>query len=214
VPNPKISKTPTPAQRRAERALVIRAQQGETTAIEALLHQHRGRIERLANSIVKNPMDAEEVAQDVMMAVTHKIDRFRGDASLSTWIHRIAINAALMHRRRDKSSTIISMEDAPPIVERQDMTGQPRRSAADPMLRKEFWDKVWGAVDDLDDKYRTVFILRDVEGLSTEDAATALGLKIPALKSRLHRARLALRQRLEHYFEADAEGLREPALAA
>ena len=204
----------TPAQRRAERSLVTRAQQGESEAIESLLHQHRGRIERLANSIVKNPMDAEEVAQDVMMAVTHKIDRFRGDASLSTWIHRIAINAALMHRRRDKSSTVVSMEDAPPIVERRDLNGQPRRAAADPTLQQEFWQKVWNAVDDLDDKYRTAFILRDVEGLSTEDAATALGLKVPALKSRLHRARLALRQQLGPYFESDAGGLREPALAA
>lgn len=206
--------TTTPAQRQAERSLVVRAQQGESKAIESLLHLHRGRIERLANSIVKNPMDAEEVAQDVMVAVTHKIDRFRGDASLSTWIHRIAINAALMHRRRDKSSTVVSMEDAPPIVEHRDLSGQPRRSAADPTLQQEFWQKVWDAVDDLDDKYRTAFILRDVEGLSTENAATALGLKVPALKSRLHRARLALRQQLGTYFESEAGGRRESALAA
>lgn len=183
-------------------------------AIETLLDLHRGRIERLAHSIVKNPMDAEEVVQDVMMAVTDKIDRFRGDASLSTWIHRIAINAALMHRRRDKSSTVMSIDDAPPVVERCDLSGQPRRPVTDPTLQKEFWEKVWNAVDALDEKYRTVFILRDVEGLSTEDAATVLDLKIPALKSRLHRARLALRQQLRGYFDADTEGLREPALAA
>lgn len=206
--------TTTPAERQAERALVVRAQLGEIDAIESILDLHRGRIERLAHSIVKNPMDAEEVAQDVMMTVTHKIDRFRGDASLSTWIHRIAINAALMHRRRDKSSTVVSIQDAPPIVERRDLSGQPRKAAADPTLQQEFWEKVWGAVDCLDDKYRTAFILRDVEGLSTEDAATALGLKVPALKSRLHRARIALREQLTPYFEADTKGLLEPALAA
>ncbi|MBT3344723.1 MAG: sigma-70 family RNA polymerase sigma factor [Gemmatimonadetes bacterium] len=206
--------TTTPAERQAERALVVRAQLGEIDAIESILDLHRGRIERLAHSIVKNPMDAEEVAQDVMMTVTHKIDRFRGDASLSTWIHRIAINAALMHRRRDKSSTVVSIQDAPPIVERRDLSGQPRKAAADPTLQQEFWEKVWGAVDCLDDKYRTAFILRDVEGLSTEDAATALGLKVPALKSRLHRARIALREQLTTYFEADTKGLLEPALAA
>jgi RNA polymerase sigma-70 factor (ECF subfamily) len=196
--------------------LVQRAQQGEAMAMDFLLARHRGRVERLTHSIVKNPMDAEEVAQDVLLSVRSKIDRFRGDSALTTWIHRITVNAALMHKRRDKSSTVVSLDDAPPSLEGRraaDEISTPSRSA-DETLRDEFWDVIWQAVDELDEKYRTAFILRDVEGLSTEEAARSLGLKIPALKSRLHRARLALRERLLPYLDGAAAAHLAPALAA
>lgn len=198
-----------------EADLVLRAQSGETPAMDFLLAKHRGRIERLTHSIVKNPMDAEEVAQDVLMSVRGKIDRFRGDSALTTWIHRIAVNTALMHKRRDKSSSVVSLDDAPPSLEGREIqaTGRATRPT-DTTLQDEFWNVVWEAVDELDEKYRAVFVMRDVEGLTTEETARVLGLKIPALKSRLHRARNALRQSLTPYFRHDAEAVEEFALAA
>ena len=92
--------------------MVARAQRGERRAMEHILRTHRDRVHRLAQSIVHNPMDAEEVAQDVLTAVSNKLDRFRGDSNLSTWIHRIAINTALMHKRRDRSSSSLSLDEA------------------------------------------------------------------------------------------------------
>ena len=172
-------------------ALVTRAQDGDHHAISEILNQHSTRIERLAGSIVRNPMDVEEVVQDVMMTITAKINSFRGEANLTTWIHRITVNAALMQRRRDHSSSVISLNTTsaePPPYEIQ-----PQNPPVDRTLRAEFWSVVWDAVDRLDSKYRTVLVLRDVDGLSTEETARALGLKIPAVKSRLHRARKALK---------------------
>ncbi len=148
-------------------------------------------------------MDAEEVAQDVLMAVSRKISRFRGDSTLSTWIHRIAVNAALMHKRRDRSSRSMSLDEARPAdkSELQRPLGESwAHQPSDPILQREFWEVMWEAVDRLDGKYRSVFVLRDVEGLTTEETANTLGLKIPAVKSRLHRARNALRKRLSGYF--------------
>ena len=96
----------TSPKRRAQAALVARARKGENAALNQIFTEHRGRIERLAQSIVKDPMDAEEVVQDVLLTVSAKLDRFRGDSSLSTWIHRIAVNAALMHRRHRRAVTV------------------------------------------------------------------------------------------------------------
>lgn len=206
-----------------ESALVTRAQDGDDDAIGEILSRHRGRIQRLAHSIVRNQMDAEEVVQDVMMAIARKIDRFRGEANLTTWIHRITVNAALMQRRRDRSASIVSLETTTSqddyahsleLPERPEWRGaiEEHEPPVDRTLRQEFWSVVWDAVGELDAKYGSVFVMRDVDGLSTVETAQALGLKIPAVKSRLHRARKALKSHLAWYF--DGAG-REPfALAA
>ena len=196
-----------------EPALISRAQGGDGEAVSEILIRHRGRVQRLAHSIVRNPMDAEEVVQDVMMTIANKIDRFRGDANLTTWIHRIAVNAALMQRRRDRSASVFSLETTSSYDD-DDGHGVPLPATAaavsaiapqdppvDRTLRKEFWAVIWDAVGELDAKYRSVFVMRDVDGLSTEETAQALGLKIPAVKSRLHRARRRLKSHLAWYFE-------------
>jgi len=196
---------PVSTDRQAQAALVARARDGETAALDQIFTDHRGRIERLAHSIVKDPMDAEEVVQDVLLTISRKLDRFRGDSSLSTWVHRIAINAALMHKRRKRAVTV-PLDEARPAVDLADARAAHSGFAQtmDPTLRTELWDKVWEAVDGLGEKYRGVFILRDVEGLTTEEAARTLGLKVPAVKSRLHRARHALRDALGPYFDEPA----------
>ena len=188
-----------------ERELVQRVRCGDVAAFEAVLDRHQERVLRVIFSILKDPMDTEEVAQDVFLTVFDKIDSFRGDASFSTWVHRIAVNAALMHRRRDRSGLNVSLDEAMPAfgenghiaVDVADWSEQ----TSDPALQSEARAIIQAAVDQLDDKYRTVFILRDVEGFTTEETAGILELGIPAVKSRLHRARLYLRRELAGYFE-------------
>lgn len=188
-----------------ERELVKRARRGDAAAFEAVLDRHQERVLRVIFSILKDPMDTEEVAQDVFLTVFDKIDSFRGDASFSTWIHRIAVNAALMHRRRDRSGLNVSLDEVMPAFEENghiavgvvDWSEQ----TSDPALQSETRAVIQAAVDQLDDIYQTVFILRDVEGFTTEETAGILELGIPAVKSRLHRARLYLRRELAGYFE-------------
>jgi len=150
-------------------------------------------------------MDTEEVTQDVFLAVFEKIERFRGDSSFFTWVHRIAVNAALMRKRRDKSALDVPLDDVLPAFEDNGHIAMDvadwSPQASDPALQEETRRVIQAAVKRLDEKYQTVFILRDVEGFSTEETAQILEMGVPAIKSRLHRARLALRKELANYFE-------------
>lgn len=204
-----VSKSPSARPDGDERALVLQARQGSAAAFEEVLNRHQDRVLRVIFSILKDPMDTEEVAQDVFLTVFDKIDTFRGDASFGTWIHRIAVNAALMHRRRDRAGVDVSLEETMPAfhdnghiaVDVADWSEQ----ADDPALRSEARAVIQKAVDALDSKYRVVFLLRDVEGFTTQETAEILDLGIPAVKSRLHRARLYLRRALAAYFERQPE---------
>lgn len=188
-----------------EPELVARARSGDQAAFELILNRYQARITRLVFSILKDLMDTEEVVQDVFLTVFEKIDQFRGESRFSTWIHRIAVNAALMRKRRDRTGADVSLEELMPefddrghiAVSVADWSEQ----AGDPVLQQETQAVIQEAVAGLDDKYQTVFLLRDVEGLSTEETAGVLGLGVPAVKSRLHRARLFLRRELARYFE-------------
>ena len=149
-------------------------------------------------------MEAEEAVQDVFFTVFEKIHTSRGDSSFSTWIHRIAINAALLRRRRDKTSANVSLDEGVPRLdegttwlEKADDWSSPPR---DTVLEKEASRVIAEAVARLDSKYSTVFKLRDVEGFSIESTARMLELGVPAVKTRLHRARLHLRRELATYF--------------
>ena len=188
-----------------ERSLVLQARNGSDAAFEEVLSRHQQRVFRVVLSILRDPMDSEEVVQDVFVTVFEKIDSFRGDSSFTTWIHRIAVNAALMHRRRDRSGVNVSLEDTMPAFREDGHIATDvadwSEQANDPALASEARQIIQAAVDELDGIYRTVFLLRDVEGFSTEETADILQLGIPAVKSRLHRARLYLRRALAGYFE-------------
>ena len=185
--------------------LVQQARDGDVAAFETLLDRYQQRVLRIVLPIVKNSMDAEEVVQDVFLSVFEKIDRFRGDSSLSTWIHRIAVNTALMRRRRHKPGVDVPLDDVLPAFEENGHIAADvadwSREAADPALQEEASAVISAAVDQLDDKYLSVFMLRDVEGFSTAETAGILELGISAVKSRLHRARLYLRKELAEYFD-------------
>jgi RNA polymerase sigma-70 factor (ECF subfamily) len=155
-------------------------------------------------------MEAEEVVQDVFVAVFRKIDRFRGESSFSTWIHRIAVNAALMRRRRNKPGVDAALEDLLPDFEESGHLAADivdwSQEASDPALQEEAREVIAAAIDQLEEKYYAVFMLRDVEGFSTEETGRILELGKSAVKSRLHRARLFLRGKLATYFERRPRG--------
>ena len=189
--------------------LVRRARTGDIEAFEKLLGRHQQRVLRVVLSIVKEPMDAEEVAQEVFLTVFEKIDKFRGDASFSTWLHRVAVNAALMQRRKKKADRSVPLDEVMPAFDDKGMiavnVGDWTERAEDPVLQQEARAVIETAVDKLKEIYRTVFTLRDIQGFSTEETAAILDLSIAAVKTRLHRARLFLRSELADYFEKQAK---------
>ena len=185
--------------------LVERARAGDLEAFEELLGCHQQRVMRVVLSILKEPMDTEEVAQDVFLTVFEKIDHFRGDSSFSTWLHRVAVNAALMRRRKSKADRSVPLDDVMPSFDERghlavDIADWSQQAGA-PVLARAAGEVIEAAVEKLDEMYRTVFALRDVQGFSTEETAEILELSVPAVKSRLHRARLFLRRELAEYFE-------------
>ena len=182
--------------------LVARLKAGDQAAYAQLVEEHAGRIYRLALRMMGNEADAEDVLQETFLNAFRSIDRFEERSSLSTWLYRIASNAALMRLRR-KEPEQISVDEP---LERDDGDLVPRQFfdfcclPEEDLLRDEAVAEMNRAVEELPPTLRSVFILRDIEGLSTEETAKALGLSVSAVKSRLMRARLKLRERLSQYF--------------
>jgi RNA polymerase sigma-70 factor (ECF subfamily) len=188
----------------AERQLIGRMQEGDGTAVADLASTYGPRIHQLALRYVKNWEDAEEVTQDVLMKVYRKIEAFRGDAALSSWIYRITFNTA-MSRLRSTRGTRMTEVQTPEIPAAE----QSERAPADPadwssladdqMMRGQLRDRLIASLGHLPTVYRVPVILRDIQGLSTEEASAILGVKPQTLKSRLHRGRLMLRERLADF---------------
>jgi len=159
------------------------------------------KIYQLAFRYLKNREDAEEVAQDVLLKVYQKIDAFRGDAALSSWIYRITFNAAMSRLREFKQNLPVAPEKASDgdmqPVRREIVDWSPL--ADEELLRAEMRKSLVRALQQLPLLYRAPVILRDVQGLSTEEASAVLQVKEQTLKSRLHRGRLMLREHLAHF---------------
>lgn len=174
--------------------LLARAQEGDAQAFEALVEEHAPAVYAMALRFTDSPEEAEEVLQDTFLTAFRKLDSFREEAALSTWLTRIAINHALMRRRRKRPEQ--PLPEAP-RRELADWSDEPEALYQEEELRTLLLQ----AVDRLPPKYREVFWLRDVEGLGGQEVADLLELSLPAVKSRLLRARLALREELAPYFE-------------
>jgi len=189
-----------------EQALIERLRTGDQLAVAELASDYGPKVYQLAFRYLKNREDAEEVAQDVLMKGVNKIDAFRGDSALSSWIYRITFNTAMSRLRNAKAARA---GEAP--EESLDATGpngeRPSRhevadwsSLADEhVMRSELRRKLVKAVLELPAIYRAPVVLRDLQGLSTEEASAVLNVKDQTLKSRLHRGRLILRQRLADF---------------
>src|SRR6267378_2086317 len=192
----------TPAEVFDEAPLVERARSGDAAAFSELVNRYERKIFRLAKHITQNDEDAEDVLQETFLKAYSHLDTFQGQSKFYTWIVRIAVNEALMKLRKRKSSKTVSL-DEPTDTGEETMVREiavwdedPEQKYSQSELR-EILDK---AVESLKPAFRTVFVLRDIEELSTEETASALDISIPAVKSRLLRARLQLREKLTKFF--------------
>ena len=183
--------------------LVASARKGDTASFSVLLRRYEGKIFRLAMNITQNREDAEDVLQEAFLKAYEHLDQFQGNSRFYTWIVRIAVNQALMKLRKRKSDRSVSLDEQ---IDTGEDTVVREIAAWDPdpeerFSQDEMHSILTAAIDELAPIYRTVFTLRDVDGLSTEETAEALELTVPAVKSRLLRARLQLREKLTRFFK-------------
>ncbi|MBI2205134.1 MAG: sigma-70 family RNA polymerase sigma factor [Candidatus Rokubacteria bacterium] len=179
-------------------------QRGEPDAVAALIDRYGGWIYRVAARLLRDPRDAEEVTQDVLMTIVRKIGTFRREAAFSSWLYRIAANAAYERLRSRRSRTEVPLEPLLAVFDDDGRHVEPvvdwSTQLDDPAAAEETRSAIERGIGRLPTEYRVVLVLRDVEGLTNEEAARALGLTVAAVKSRLHRARLFLRQELAQVF--------------
>src|SRR3954467_2629533 len=191
-----------------EQVLVQAARQGDIGAFEELVKRYDRNVFRIANHITQNREDAEDVVQDAFLKAYQNLGQFQGQSKFYTWLVRIAVNEALMRLRRRRPERMVSLDEDI----KTDEDSMPREVAdwaPNPeqlYTQAELKDILGKTIQGLPPSFRTVFVLRDVEGLSTEETADALELSVPAVKSRLLRARLQLRERLNKYFKQKRDG--------
>jgi RNA polymerase sigma-70 factor (ECF subfamily) len=185
--------------------LVDRLKRGDEDAFGTLLARYRGKVYGLAMTMTRNPQDAEEVTQDVFLAVYRKIGAFNGRAAFSTWLYRIASNAALMKLRGRRSEPHLPIEENGAVFTPEGRFARPvadwSEVPEDRLLAAESRRVLKQAIEALPPDYKAVVVLRDIEGLANPEVAEILGATVLAVKSRLHRARLALRARLAAHFQ-------------
>ena len=189
-----------------DRELLARAQAGDMSAFEALVGKHEEKVYGLALRMTRSEADAAEITQDTFLSAYQHLSEFRGEAAFGSWVHRIAANNALMRLRRQKVVDIVSDELAgPEFTERGSLADGPEsdwsKRADDKILEDELGRAIQAATDALPEGYREVFLLKDVEGLSYEEISEMVGISVPAVKSRLHRARLALRGAIDAFYK-------------
>lgn len=193
----------------SDESLVDRARAKDEAAFEELVSRYEDKLYRLAMRFVRNETDAQEILQDAFLSAWRNLPTFEGRAQFGSWMYRVTVNASLMLLRSRNRHPEVTVDDVEPSVLNDAVaeSGQTMRSSTDWSQRpddqlqsEEMRRHIQRSVDALPDGLRTVFLLRDVEELSTEDTAELLELSVPAVKTRLHRARLALREAIGRYF--------------
>ncbi|MHC4452402.1 MAG: sigma-70 family RNA polymerase sigma factor [Planctomycetota bacterium] len=191
----------------SEAELIGRLQAGDDTAYEQLVRENSPRLLAVARRFLRNEEDARDAVQEGFLSAFKALGRFEGGSKLSTWLHRIVVNASLMKLRSKKRKPERSIEEMLPGYKADghpDEFFEPwRETGEDAASVKEERELVRKYIDELPDNYRNVLLLRDIEGIDTEETAKLLDLTPGAVKTRLHRARLALRQLLDPHFRPD-----------
>jgi len=187
--------------------LVEKLRRGDIDAPDLLVETFGDRVYRLAIRITGNEQDAEEVVQDALWTAARKIDTFKGESAFGSWLYRITANTAYQKLRgRQAKKHEVPWEDLFPTFDELGQHVDPvsdwSPKAEEPALQNELRTVLSTAIDDLPEDYRTAFLMHDVEGLSNPEIAESLGISLPAVKSRVHRSRLFLRQRLSRYLTA------------
>lgn len=179
-------------------ALAARAARGDSSAFRAIMERHNRRLYRVARALLQDDAEAEDAVQEAYLRAFAALPRFRGEASLGTWLTRITLNEALGRRRRQRSTVDlqeVDMPDASRVIPFPGLetAGDPERAAAQAQIR----GLLESSIDALPEAFRVVFVMRDVEELSIEETAKFLGLRPATVKTRLHRARRLLRESLD-----------------
>jgi RNA polymerase sigma-70 factor (ECF subfamily) len=191
-------------------ALVARAKEKDFEAFETLVERYQDKVYRLAFRFMRNETEAKEIVQETLLSVWRKLDGFKGDSQFSSWLYRVTANAALMRLRTQRRHPEVSTEELDPsFLDRGGPAYGQVTSPGDNWARRpddelqsdELRRQLQRAIDDLPEIYRTVFLIRDVDGFSTEETAEALDISVPTVKTRLHRARIALREAIGQYFD-------------
>lgn len=176
---------------------------GDTDSFVELVQRYTEKVHNLAMRITRNEQDTEEILQDVFVTVYNKIHTFQGKSAFSSWLYRITANTAFMKLRQRRKHSAVCIDDVPHAgagsgwhSSRSDMSDTTYMS-----VRHELKSTLDQAIQALPDEYRTIFILRDVDGLSNQEVGEILQISVPAVKSRLHRSRLMLRKRLQRFYD-------------
>lgn len=211
-PHPQAQFLPTPVQRilpphLEDEVLVKMSQQGDNTAFEELVKRYEKKTYNLIVRMLNNEEESSDVLQETFLQAYKMITKFRGKSQFYTWLYRIAINNSLMRLRKHKHQTVSldePVKDDTEEMPRQipDFSHNPERNVDTQEIKQIVVD----SLDKLPDDYRSVLVLRDVDGLSNKEVGKILKLSIPAVKSRLHRARMFLRTELSKYF---VEGVKQ-----
>ena len=192
----------------SDRDLLEQARAGDARALETLLERHQAEIYRFGMAMCRNPEDARDVLQDTMFAMARGVRDFRGASSISTWLYSVARSFCIKKRRRSKFAPAERSLDSDVSPEAAGLT-DPAKLPDEVLAGKEVERALGDAIGSLEPMYREVLLLRDAEGLSAAEVAEVLGIGVQAVKSRLHRARLAVRARV-----APLLGIRPDASAA
>jgi len=196
------------AEESSEMALVRAAKKGDLEAFSQLVRLYDRNVFRIAQHITHNEEDAQDVVQEAFLKAYTNLEQFQGNSKFYTWLVRIAVNEALMKLRKRRTSKTVSLDDDV-VTEEGAMPREVADWSPNPEQiygQTELGEILKKTIQGLPPAFRTVFVLRDVEGLSTEETAEMLGLSVPAVKSRLLRARLQLRERLGKFFNSKKSG--------
>ena len=198
--------SPGPPRVDADADLVEALRRGDADAAEHLLERFGDRVYRLTLRITGQAEDAEEAAQDALWTAARKIDTFKGESAFGSWLYRIAANAAYQKlRSRRAKAREIALDDVLPNLDGDGQHFEPMADWSERVderaLTKELRDVLERAIDGLPPDYRTALVMHDVEGLSNPDIAATLDISLPAVKSRVHRARLWVRKQLAEYMD-------------
>jgi RNA polymerase sigma-70 factor (ECF subfamily) len=190
----------------ADADLLAALRREDENATALLVERYGDRVYRLGLRITGSPEDAEEVAQDALWTAARKIATFKGESAFGSWLYRIAANAAYMKlRTRKAKSREVALEDVIPAFDDEGVHFEPMDDWSprvdEQALHHELRDVLQHAIDDLPPDYRTALVMHDVEGISNPDIAETLGISLPAVKSRVHRSRLFVRQKLSNYLQ-------------